>query len=124
MKTAVIVLSDPKSGSEESLGRVFNALSTAHEARAAGDETIIVFSGTGTRWPAELEKLGHPGRELYDSVRDLVKGSSCGCAAVFGSTEDNEACGVPLLKNYDLPGTDGVASLRRLAAEGWTTFAF
>jgi hypothetical protein len=26
MKTAVIVYSDPKNGSEESLGRVFNAL--------------------------------------------------------------------------------------------------
>ena len=26
MKTAIIILSDPKSGSEEALGRVFNAL--------------------------------------------------------------------------------------------------
>lgn len=30
MKTAIIVLSDPKSGSEEALGRVFNALAAAH----------------------------------------------------------------------------------------------
>lgn len=26
MKTAIIIMSDPKSGSEEALGRVFNAL--------------------------------------------------------------------------------------------------
>ena len=26
MKSAIVILSDPKSGSEESLGRVFNAL--------------------------------------------------------------------------------------------------
>ena len=31
MKTAIIILSDPKSGSEEALGRVFNALALASE---------------------------------------------------------------------------------------------
>lgn len=122
MKTAVIVLSDPNSGSEESLGRVFNALATAHEARAAGDEAAIVFAGAGTRWPAELGKLGHPARELYDSVRDLVQGSSCGCATAFGVEEAD--AGAPLLRDYALPGTDGIASVRRFAADGWTTLTF
>lgn len=124
MKTAVIVLSDPNSGSEESLGRLYNALATAHEARAAGDETAIVFAGAGTRWPGELAQLGHPARGLYDGVRDLVRGASCGCAQGMGAQESLEACEVPLLKEYALPGTDGIASLRRYAAEGWTTLTF
>ena len=33
MKTAIIVMSDPKNGSEEALGRVFNALALAAECK-------------------------------------------------------------------------------------------
>ena len=51
MKLAVIILSDPKSGSEEALGRVFNALALAHSGMQAGDEVEVVFNGAGTRWP-------------------------------------------------------------------------
>src|SRR5688572_13620354 len=90
MKFAVFVLSDPKAG-EEALGRVFNALAFAAEAHANGDEVAIVFQGTGTRWPAELAKLGHPARELFDSVRSLVAGASTGCATVFGALDDVNA---------------------------------
>src|SRR5581483_135537 len=43
MKTAVVILSDPKSGADESLGRLLNALALAHESQAAGDEVEIVF---------------------------------------------------------------------------------
>jgi len=121
-KIAVIVLSDPKSGSDESLGRLYNALALAHDSREAGDEVALVFSGAGTRWPEELTKLSHPARGLYDSVRDLVRGASCGCAEVFGATKGVEACGLPLLKSNPLPGTPGLASLREFVAGGWTTF--
>lgn len=31
MKTAIVVLSDPKSNTEEALGRVFNALAAAYD---------------------------------------------------------------------------------------------
>ena len=60
MKTAIIILSDPKNGSEEALGRVFNALALASECQQKGDEVAVVFNGAGTRWPAELTKLSHP----------------------------------------------------------------
>ncbi len=50
MKTAIVILSDPKGG-DESLGRLFNGLATAHEAMQAGDQVEIVFNGAGTRWP-------------------------------------------------------------------------
>lgn len=85
MKTAIIILSDPKSGAEEALGRVFNALALASESKQKGDEVAVVFNGAGTRWPAELTKRSHPANGLYNSVRDVVKGASCGCAEVFGA---------------------------------------
>ena len=68
MKTAIIILSDPKSGSEEALGRVFNALALASECKQKGDEVAVVFNGAGTRWPAELTKLSHPANGLYNAV--------------------------------------------------------
>jgi hypothetical protein len=91
--------------------------------RKHGDDVQIVFAGAGTRWLGELTKLGHPARPLFESVREFVKGASCGCAEVFGATKAVEACGVPLLKDHELAGTTGVASLRAAIAEGWTPVA-
>ena len=124
MKTAIIILSDPKSGSEEALGRVFNALALASECKQKGDEVAVVFNGTGTRWPAELTKLSHPANGLYNAVRDVVQGASCGCADVFGAKESIESCGVPLMKDHALTGTSGLLSLRRYVSEGWNTIVF
>jgi hypothetical protein len=124
MKTAVVVLSDPKSGAEESLGRLFNALALADEARAAGDEVEIVFKGAGTRWPAELVKLGHPAHERYQSVRELVKGASLGCATKFGAREGVEASGVALLSDTPVAGAPGIAGLHSYFADGWNVVTF
>ena len=124
MKTAIIVMSDPKYGSEEALGRVFNALALAAECKQKGDEVAVVFNGTGTRWPAELTKLSHPANGLYNAVRDVVQGASCGCADVFGTKESVESCGVPLKKDHALAGTSGLLSLRRYVNEGWNTVVF
>ncbi len=124
MKTAIIIMSDPKSGSEEALGRVFNALALAAESKQKGDEVAVVFNGAGTRWPAELTKLAHPANGLYNSVRDVVQGASCGCADVFGAKDGVEACGVPLKKDNALTGTSGLLSLRRYVADGWQTIVF
>lgn len=124
MKTAIIILADPGSGSEEATARVFNALALADEARREGDEVEVTFIGTGTRWPTELSKLGHPVNALYNRVRDAIRGASCGCATAFGATESVEACRVPLIKENLIPGTPGMASLRRYLAEGWKTLLF
>ncbi len=124
MKLAITVFSDPTHGGDEALGRLFNALSLAVEAKEHGDDVQIVFAGAGTRWLGELTKLGHPARPLFESVREFVKGASCGCAEVFGATKAVEACGVPLLKDHELAGTTGVASLRAAIAEGWTPLLF
>jgi hypothetical protein len=123
MKLALIISSDPKNG-EESLGRAFNALALAAEAQARGDEVNVLFVGAGTRWPAELTKLSHPANQLYNAVRPSVTGASCGCAAVFGAAKEVAACGLPEIKDHALPGTPGLASIRRYLAEGWQTLVF
>ena len=124
MKTAIIIIADPKSESEEANGRLFNALALARECKQHGDEVEVTFIGAGTRWPAELAKLSHPFNALYDGVREVVKGTSCGCATVFGAREGVEACGLPLVSENAVPGTPGLLSVRRYLAEGWRTLMF
>lgn len=123
MKIAIAITADPKLG-DDGLGRAFQGLALAAEAKQAGDEVEVVFVGAGTRWPAEATKLGHPLRGLYDAVRPCVRGASCGCADVFGAASGVESCGVPKLREFALPGTSGLASLRRYLAEGWQTLVF
>ncbi len=124
MKAAIIVLSDPKSASEESLGRVFNALAAAYDFKQQGDEVTVRFQGAGTRWIGELSKAEHPAHELFEAVKDTVAGVSCGCADVFGANEEAERSGFELIKDNPVPGTSGLASLRKLAADGYTVLTF
>jgi hypothetical protein len=124
MKTAIVVLSDPKPGSEEALGRVFNALATAYDFQKNGEEVTVLFQGAGARWIGELSKAKHPAYELFNAVKERVKGASCGCAAVFGATNDVEAAGFNLIKDNPVPGTPGLPSLRALARDGYTVMTF
>jgi hypothetical protein len=124
VKTAIIVMTDPNNGAADSLGRVFNALALAHESKAAGDQVELVFEGAGTRWPEQLIRLDHPLNGLWNEVRDVVVGASCGCAEVFGAAKGVEACGVPLVREYALPGTPGVASLRKYLTNDWKALVF
>jgi len=123
MKAAIIVLSDPNNG-EDALGRVFNALATAYDFQQQGDEVSVLFQGAGTRWIAELNKPDHPVHGLFDAVKDTVAGVSCGCAEVFGATEDVEKSGFDFIRDNAVPGTKGLPSLRTLAAEGNTILTF
>lgn len=124
MKLAILVMSDPVRGGEEALGRVFNALALASDGKRAGNEVAIVFAGAGTRWPAELTKLGHPAKALYESVRGVVEGASCGCSDVFGARASVEASGVPLLTDNALAGTSGLAGIRDFVERGYTPVVF
>ena len=124
MKTAIIILADPKSNSDEANGRAFNALALAQELLRAGDAVEINFIGAGTRWPGELTKLGHPFNGLYNSVRAAVKAGSCGCAAAFGATESLQACGIPVTKENAVAGTPGLLSIRHYLVNGWQTLVF
>ncbi len=124
MKAAIIVLSDPKSGSEESLGRLFNALATTYDFKQRGDDVTLLFQGAGTRWAGEVVKEDHPAHQLYTEVQDKVAGVSCGCAEVFGATEDAERSGFDLIKDNAVPGTPGLPSLRELIAQGYSVLTF
>lgn len=124
MKTAIIILSDPKTGSEEVLGRVFNALAVAYDFKQANDEVEILFQGAGTRWIGELSKSDHPAHALFKEVEDKVAGVSCGCADVFGGAEDAKKSGFDLISNNPVPGTSGLPSLRQLQNDGFNVLIF
>jgi hypothetical protein len=94
-KIAIIVLAD--SNSDEGLGRIVNALAAAGEYNKAGDEVRIVFTGTGTKWPTNLEKPDHPAHGLYVAVKDLVDGACGFCANAFGQTEEMKKYAINLL---------------------------
>jgi len=124
MKAAIIILSDPKTATEEALGRVFNALAAAYDFKQQGDEVTVLFQGAGSRWIAELSKSDHPVHALFDRVKDTVAGVSCGCAEVFGATEEVEKSAFEFVKDNAVPGTAGLPSLRKLASEGYTILSF
>ena len=124
MKSAIFVLSDPKTGGDEALGRVFNALATAYEYKQAGEDVTVTFQGAGTRWVAELSKAGHPLNALFSAVLDTVAGVSCGCSDVFGTHEEAESKGFALVKDNAVPGTSGVASFRKFAKDGYQIYTF
>ena len=124
MKTAIIVLSDPKSGSEEALGRVFNALAVAYDYQQNKDDVTIIFQGAGTRWLAELTKPDHPAAALFEAVKDKIAGASCGCADVFCTTDDVKKSGFDLIKGNSVPGTSGLPSLHSLASDGYNLLTF
>ena len=123
MKTAIIIMSDPKSG-DEALGRLFNGLATAYESKTNGDPVTVAFLGAGSRWPEVVSKSDHPANALFNEVKDSIAGVSCGCADVFGASDGAKACGVNLLTDNPIPGTSGMASLRKYINEGYTVLSF
>lgn len=124
MKSAILILSDPKSGSEEANGRLFNALAVAYDLQARKQEVTVIFQGAGARWPAQLAQKDHPFHELFLSVRQSVAGASKACAVVFGATEGAEACGTRLLDDNQVPGTPGLPSIGALIDAGYTPLVF
>ncbi len=123
MKAAIIILSDPKAG-EDALGRAFNGLAAAYDFKQQGSEVGIYFQGTGTRWPGVLADTAHPIHGLFQAVQDSVVGISCGCADVFGAREEAEKSGFDLITDNSVPGTSGLPSIARIAADGYTVFTF
>ncbi|MBU2525386.1 MAG: DsrE family protein [Bacteroidetes bacterium] len=119
-KTAIVVLSEPKAGSEEALGRVFNALAAAYDFKEANEDVKIIFQGAGTRWPEVLQQESHPGNALYKAVEDKIEGISCGCADVFGANPS----GLDLVKDNKIPGTTGLSSFFKLQKEGYSIITF
>jgi hypothetical protein len=124
VKAAIVILSDPKHGSEEALGRLFNGLAAAYDFKQRGDDVTLLFQGAGTRWAGEIVKADHPAHALYRAVEDTVAGVSCGCADVFGAKEQAARSGFELVNDNRVPGTSGLPSLRELAQQGYSILTF
>lgn len=122
-KTAIVVLSDPEGG-EEGLGRLFNALAAAYDFKQQHHEVQLIFQGTGTRWAGVVTNPSHPAHVLYKAVEDKVAGVSAGCAAIFGAHDDAERNGFSLITTNAVPGTPGLPSLAKYAADGYTILTF
>ncbi|QMW04945.1 DsrE family protein [Spirosoma foliorum] len=119
-KTALIILSDPNSGSDDANGKLFNALAAAYDFKQANQEVTILFQGAGTRWPALLEQSDNPFYGLFAAVKDKVQGVSSGCATVFGAVPT----GYDLITTNAVPGTSGLPSFVELQREGYQIITF
>lgn len=123
-KTAVVLFSDPKSGSEESLGRLFNALFLTYDLKERGQEVALIFQGAGTRWAAEVAKADHPASPMFRAVQDKVAGVCGGCAQAFGAEEEAKATGLPVTGDLQIPGLGHVISLGDYLATGYQLVTF
>jgi hypothetical protein len=123
-KAAIVVLADPKSGSDQALGRLFNALAAAYDFKQQNMPVRLFFQGAGTRWAGELANQDHPAYQLFAAVKDTVAGVSRGCTDVFGARDGAVACGLDLITENSVPGTSGLPSLARLVDEGYTVLTF
>ena len=119
-KYAIVIFADAKQNTEESLGRVLNALILAKDLKDHDNEVIIFFQGAGTRWVPVLEDETHPGHTLYQAVKENIKGASKACAAVFQA----EITTIPLLSECEVPGIGGVTSLAKYMHEGYSLLTF
>lgn len=119
-KTAIIIMSDPKAGLDESTGRLLNGLAAAYDYKAAGDDVKIIFQGTGSRWPELLQKEDHMAHKIFKAIEENIEGISAACASVWGA----EPSGYDLIKNNPIPGTPGLSSFVKLEKEGYNILTF
>ncbi|KAF2989269.1 DsrE family protein (plasmid) [Methylocystis sp. MJC1] len=118
-KTAIVIYSDPKGGTEEALGRLFNALFVAYELKEKKQEVALIFQGTGVRWASVVVKPDHPAHALYNAVKDTVVGVCGACADVFGATNDVKAAGGNLIYEKAIPGTSGIIDITKYLDAGF-----
>ncbi len=123
-KTAIVVLADPKSGGDEAVGRLFNAMFVAYELKEKNQTVELIFQGAGVRWASEIVKPDHPAHALYEAVKDTVAGVCGGCADVFGAADDVRESGLKLVNEKAIPGTSGIIDLSKYLDEGYRLLTF
>ncbi len=97
-KIAVVVLAD--TAGDDGLGRIVNALTAAKEFHQAGDDTVLIFSGAGTKWLAALAKPDHPVAGLFLQVKGLIKGACKYCSTAFKVAAAASEAKVSLLHEF------------------------
>ncbi|NIJ52238.1 DsrE family protein [Dyadobacter arcticus] len=120
MKTALVILSAPKAGTDDANGKLFNALAAAYDFKQAGEDVSILFQGAGTRWPEQLKNPENPFHALFNAVEDKIQGVSCGCADAFGANPS----GYDLVTTNAVPGTTGLPSFVKLQQDGYQIITF
>jgi hypothetical protein len=116
IKLAVMLLAD--TDTPEDAGRMANALTTAKEAKDAGDDVRVVLDGAGTKWVAELSAEGHKYHRLFADLREHI-GACVYCARAYGVFDQLDAAGVARLAEYkDHP------SVRQLVVDGYHVITF
>jgi hypothetical protein len=115
-RIAVILLAD--TDRPEGMGRMANALTTAQEAKEAGDDVRLILDGAGTKWAGELASEEHKYHRLFAAVRDQA-GACVYCARAYGVKDQVEAAGVGLLDEYK-----GHPSVRQLIVDGYGVVTF
>ena len=119
MPTAIVVLSDPTSSSDEAFGRVFNALATAYDYLQAGDDVARCCS----KEPAPVGSVN------WSSP--TIQRTSCSKPCVTPSPESRVhvrtssaprtwwcAADVPLLDDNPVPGYEWSAQPAQLHRHG------
>ncbi|HHL42470.1 MAG TPA: hypothetical protein ENJ42_02535 [Hellea balneolensis] len=123
-KTAIVVYSDPNSGTDEAVGRLFNAMFVAYELKEKKQDIVLIFQGTGVRWIKHVTDPSHPAHALYMAVADTVDGACRGCADLFGATDDIKKTGMKLIDEKMIPGTTGIADLSKYLDDGYRILTF
>jgi hypothetical protein len=113
---AVILLAD--TDTPEAMGRMANALTSAKEAKDAGDEVRVVLDGAGTKWAIELADESHKYHGLLADVRD-VTGACVYCARAYGVRDALDAAGIEPIDEYR-----GHPSVRQLVVDGFAVITF
>jgi hypothetical protein len=116
-KAALVVLAGMEL--REGLGRVVNALVTAKELQARGDEAVLVFDGAATQWIPALADESHRYHALFQQARPAIRGACDYCAQAYGVRDQVEAADIPLLDEYERH-----PSLRSLLADGYQIVTF
>ena len=113
-------MSDPKSGTDESLGRALNGMAAAYDFKQADEDVKILFQGAGTRWPEVLQNEDHPANRIFKAVEDKIEGVSAACSQLFGANPS----GFDLISGNNVPNTAGLPSLVALQKDGYSIIVF
>ena len=113
----ILVLADTQTHGD--LGRVVNALSTAKEFKASGDEVALIFEGAGTRAAVQLADPEHQLHAAFKEVDEVITGICRFCAQGYQVAEQAEAAGFTLLS-----GDHQHPSVRNFLVNGYEVINF
>jgi len=110
LKIAVVILETLENNS----ARVYRGLKTALEFKAAGDDVIVMFDGSGVETLAKIVDASNPMNGLVGALGDTIIGACEFCAKSHKVLAPIRDAGFPLLSD-----NGGEASVRKLAVDGY-----